>query len=97
MRRHYCEIKSQYNLTCGNICRQICCEFQISSTALNKSLFYDNRIPSTRVGTIGRSIRNALEANLSNTDWVPSNASYEEKLYEQISYYGITAYVNKNP
>lgn len=80
---HYTHIKLVYNLTSTDILRQL------SLRCSHANLKYlspsgVNQNPSTKIGTVGRNLRDALNLHMTKIDWVSSAMTYEDKLTEMI-------------
>ena len=78
---HYSKIKIQYNLTSSDIFRQLNCH-PISSYLQYLSKDGIFRTPATKEGTVGRELLDILIPGMKKVDWVPSTASYSDKLNE---------------
>jgi hypothetical protein len=80
---HYMNVKKQYNLTSYDIYRQLGVYPLLSYIQfLHPQGFLRN--PSGKEGTTGYKVTQLLSNGLNKTDWLPSNASYEEKLTEKL-------------
>jgi hypothetical protein len=94
---HYNEIKLKHNLSIGDIYRQLPNNSNVNYTPFMQYLRDPNRTPAIREGTHGKRIRDILSLNLSKTNWIPSTATYSEKLNElKYDYCSISAYVIKD-
>ncbi len=78
---HYAEIKIKYKLTSHDILRQLNAECRYAYIGYLSS-YGEDRLPSTREGTIGIGMWKILASGLTKFDWAPSDATYEEKLTE---------------
>ena len=82
LRTHYNEIKDTYQLTYTDLLRQL--GLYPYDSYINKLYNTYGNIPSSRMGTSGIQLWNTLIDNLNKTDWQPSNATYTERLNENI-------------
>lgn len=101
---HYQNVKSKHNLGSSDLFKQLNRPNDVSYYHYSAFLDYlspsgINRTPADKPGTVGRATRDILKYNLSKTDWLPSNMSYSEKLYEMAAVpHGISVrVVNDNP
>ena len=91
---HYDNIKTQYGLTSCDILKQLSVDRKFSYLQyLGKSGFHST--PAKRQGTQGKELRDILIANVHKVDWLPSIATYHDKLDEmQISHHnGISVHM----
>jgi hypothetical protein len=80
LHKHYNDIKTKHNLFTIDILRQISYERYIGLEYLRPSGINHN--VSNRKGTNGREFLDVLRANIDKTDWLPSTATYSDKLVE---------------
>ena len=81
LHKHYQKVKSDYNLLSSDIFKQLSFEYRLTHLEyLSESGI--NRNPATKLGTVGRATRDILKSGLSKIVWLPSTATYKDKLIE---------------
>lgn len=79
---HYTYIKLKYKLTSSDIFKQLSINYYLLHLEY-LSVNGCDRNPSNKPYTIGKLIRDTLMDNITKTNWLPSVATYEDKLIER--------------
>lgn len=81
LHQHYTKVKLEHQLYTCDIIRQLGGKNYHSFINYLSPEGID-RTPSNRENTVGRTMRDLLTSGLNKTDWLPSTASYVDKLSE---------------
>lgn len=94
LKAHYNHVINHYNLTARDIYKQLGFQHEYNSSQLKYLTETCDKVPSNRIGSVGKILWDILISTMSKQDWSSSYLTYEELLEDKLDRLGISIRLN---